>query len=253
VYRRTRTQMPAHEFEVQDAEEEGIQFRWLSTIKEMGESTLTLERMTLDENGKPQPTGELETIEGDTLVLAMGQNGDLTIPEKVPGIEIEDRVVKVERRMMTGCEGIFAGGGMVPSERTVTVAVGHGKKAARHIDAYLRGTTYVAPPKHELASYDTLNTWYYTNAPKRLQPVLDRARRQSTFAEVVGGLDVTNALNEARRCMSCGNCFGVCPDNAIVELGPRRRFQTNYDFCKGCSMCAAECPCGAIEKVPEEI
>jgi NADPH-dependent glutamate synthase beta subunit-like oxidoreductase len=53
-----------------------------------------------------------------------------------------DGVVEVGPNMMTGAEGVFAGGDMVPSERTVTIATGHGKKAARHIDAWLRGATY---------------------------------------------------------------------------------------------------------------
>ncbi len=148
---------------------------------------------------------------------------------------------------------------MVPAERTVTVAVGHGKKAARNIDAYLRGEAYVAPEKHELADFDTLNTWYYTDADQTMQPRLDLLRRRTTFEEIHGGLDEENALFEARRCLSCGNCFecdncyGVCPDNAVIKLGPGKRFEFNYDFCKGCGLCAAECPCGAIEMVPETI
>jgi 2-oxoacid:acceptor oxidoreductase delta subunit (pyruvate/2-ketoisovalerate family) len=148
---------------------------------------------------------------------------------------------------------------MVPSERTVTVAIGHGKKAARHIDAWLRGTRYDAPPKHELATFDKLNTWYYSDAPKTVRPTLDVVRRQSTFDEVVGSLDESNALYEARRCLSCGNCFecdncyGVCPDNAVIKLGPGKRFEFNYDYCKGCALCATECPCGAIRMVQEEI
>ncbi|RYC07399.1 glutamate synthase, partial [Ciceribacter ferrooxidans] len=82
--------------------------------------------------------------------------------------------------MMTGYPGIFAGGDMVPSERTVTVGVGHGKKAARNIDAWLAGKAHVAPPKHELAAFDKLNPWYYSDAPKTVRPVLDVARRTST-------------------------------------------------------------------------
>ena len=47
--------------------------------------------------------------------------------------------------------------------------------------------------------------------------------------------------------------YGVCPDNAVVKLGPGLRFEFNYDFCKGCGLCVAECPCGAIEMVPEAL
>ena len=259
VYRRTRDRMPAHDFEVEEALQEGIMMKWLSTIKRMDEGVLTVEKMRLDETGFPQPTGEFETLETDSLVLALGQDVDLSLLDGVPGLEIKDGVVQVASNMMTGFAGIFAGGDMVPSERTVTVAVGHGKKAARHIDAWLRGAVYAPTEKHELASIDKLNDWYYADAPKTVRPMLEAARRQNTFEEVQGGLDETNALYEARRCLSCGNCFecdncyGVCPDNAVIKLGPGRRFRFNYDYCKGCGVCAQECPCGAIAMVPEEI
>jgi NADPH-dependent glutamate synthase beta subunit-like oxidoreductase len=259
VYRRTRERMPAHDFEVEEAEQEGVLMKWLSTIKQADEGKLLLERMELDESGFPQPTGELEELEADSLVLALGQETDLSLLDGVPGLEISDGVVKVEPNMMTGHPGIFAGGDMVPAERTVTVAVGHGKKAARHIDAWLRGRVHQPPPKHGLATFDMLNSWYYSDAPRTVQPQLELTRRQSTFEEVVGGLDESNALYEARRCLSCGNCFscdncfGVCPDNAVLKLGePGERYAIDLDFCKGCGICAAECPCGAIEMVTEE-
>ncbi len=259
LYRRTRDRMPAHDFEVEEALQEGILMKWLSTIKRMDEGVLTVEKMQLDDKGFPQPTGEFETLEADSLVLALGQDVDLSLLDGVPGLRIKDGVVEVDADMMTGYPGIFAGGDMVPSERTVTVAVGHGKKAARHIDAWLRGTVHRAPAKHELAGIDKLNAWYYADAPKTVRPRLEIARRQSTFEEVQGGLDEGNALYEARRCLSCGNCFecdncyGVCPDNAVIKLGAGKRFAFNYDYCKGCGVCAEECPCGAIAMVPEEI
>ena len=259
VYRRTRERMPAHDMEVEEALQEGVMVKWLSTIKQAGESSLTIEKMRLDEKGNPVPTGEFETLEADSLVLALGQDVDLSLLGGVPGLEIRDGVVQVDPQMMTGYPGIFAGGDMVPAERNVTVAIGHGKKAARNIDAWLRGAASEVSPRHELADFEKLNAWYYSDAPKTVRPVLDIIRRQSTFDEVLGGLDESNALYEARRCLSCGNCFecdncyGVCPDNAIIKLGPGRRFRFNYDYCKGCGICVSECPCGAIKMVPEEI
>jgi 2-oxoacid:acceptor oxidoreductase delta subunit (pyruvate/2-ketoisovalerate family) len=257
VYRRTREKMPAHDSELEEALQEGVMIKWLSTIKHAGDTQITVEKMKLDEKGFPQPTGELETLEADSVVLALGQDVDLSMLNHVPGLAVEDGVVKVGPDMMTGCAGVFAGGDMVPSERTVTVAVGHGKKAARHIDAWLRGKRYEKPAAHEAATFERLNPWYYSDAPKTMRPILDGARRQSTFEEVVGGLDEGNALFEARRCLSCGNCFecdncyGVCPDNAVIKLGPGLKFQFNYDYCKGCGVCVEECPCGAIEMVAE--
>ena len=259
VYRRTRERMPAHESELEEALQEGVLVKWLSTIRQAGESSITVEKMRLDDTGSPVPTGEFETLEADSVVLALGQDVDLSLLDGVPGLEIEDGVVKVDDALMTGHPGIFAGGDMVPGERTVTVGVGHGKLAARHIDAWLRGARWTHPPRPELATYERLNTWYYSDAPRSRQPVLDAIRRQSTFDEVVGSYDETTAQFEARRCLSCGNCFecdncyGVCPDNAVVKRGPGLRYEFNYDYCKGCGLCVAECPCGAITTTPEEI
>jgi NADPH-dependent glutamate synthase beta subunit-like oxidoreductase len=259
VYRRTREKMPAHETELEEALQEGVLVKWLSTIREAGESSITVEKMKLDDKGMAQPTGEFETLEADSVVLALGQDVDLSLLDGVPGLAIEDGVVRVDAHMMTGAPGIFAGGDMVPGERTVTVGIGHGKLAARNIDAWLRGEQWVHPPRHELASFDKLNTWYYSDAPKAQRPVLDMVRRQSTFEEVVGGFDPATAQFEARRCLSCGNCFecdncyGVCPDNAVIKLGAGNRYAFNYDYCKGCGLCVTECPCGAIRTQPEEI
>ncbi len=259
VYRRTRERMPAHDSEVEEALQEGVLIKWLSTIRQAGEASITVEKMVLDAKGNPQPTGEVETLAADSVVLALGQDVDLSLLEGVPGLVLKDGVVEVGPDMMTGHAGVFAGGDMVPAERTVTVAVGHGKKAARHIDAWLAGRSYSHDKKALPASADRLNTWYYSDAPKTMRPALDLIRRQSTFDEVVQGLDESNALYEARRCLSCGNCFecdncyGVCPDNAVIKLGPGQRFRINYDYCKGCGLCAAECPCGAIDMIPEEL
>ena len=258
VYRRTRDKAPAHDFEIEEALQEGVMIKWLSTIKQADAGAITVEKMALDDKGYPQPTGEFETLEADSVVLALGQDVDLSLLEGVEGLEIVDGTVQVSGNMMTGHPGIFAGGDMVPSERTVTVAVGHGKKAALNINAWLNDATYEPAPKHELAGFDKINPWYYSDADKTVRPMLDIIRRQTSFDEVQGGLDETNALFEARRCLSCGNCFecdncyGVCPDNAVIKLGPGKRFKFNYDYCKGCGMCATECPCGAIKMVPEE-
>ncbi len=241
VYRRTREKMPAHDFEVEEALQEGVMVKWLSTIKRSGDAgALTIEKMVLDANGNPQPTGEFETLEADSLVLALGQDVDLSLLDGVPGLQMQDGVVQVDpATMMTSHPGLFAGGDMVPAERNVTVAVGHGKKAARHIDAWLRGTRVEPPPKHAPATFERLNPWYYSDAPKTLRPQLDIARRTSSFDEVQGGLSAANALFEARRCLSCGNCFecdncyGVCPDNAVIKLGPGQAFRVQLRLLQG--------------------
>ena len=259
VYRRSQEQMPAHDFEIKEALEEGACLRGLRTIARVEKGALALEEMTLDEQGKPQPTGRFESLQADTVVLAIGQEVETGLVEGIDEVSVLDGVIQIDEHMMTGHQGLFAGGDMVPSDRTMTSAIGHGKKAAHHIDAWLRGETYAAPPKHGLAAFENLNAWYYADAPKTIQPVLELIRRQSGFEEVLGNLDEANALYEARRCLSCGNCFecdtcyGICPDNAVNKLGPGKRFEFKYDYCKGCGLCVAECPCGAIEMVSEDI
>ncbi len=259
VYRRTREKAPAHQAEIAEAIEEGVSMKWLSTVKEAAEGEIKIEKMVLDENGKPQPTGEFETIAADSLVLALGQQTDLSLLSRMDSLKVENGEVQVDALMQTSVPGVFAGGDMVPGEKNVTTAIGHGKKAALAIDAYLDGRVYEAPKEKPIAVFERLHTWYYADAPKMVRQTLDIARRTSTFDEVQYGLTEENALFEARRCMSCGNCFecdncyGVCPDNAVIKLGPGQKFRFNYDYCKGCGICANECPCGAIDMVAEDI
>ncbi|MCB9946814.1 MAG: NAD(P)-binding protein [Rhodospirillaceae bacterium] len=258
IYRRDREHMPAHTFEADEAEEEGVKIHWLRTIKEIDHSNFTVEVMRIDEKGRPQPTGEFETIEADDLILALGQDTDTGFMRNIPGIDFQrDGTVIVDPNMMTGHPGIFAGGDMVPSDRTVTIGVGHGKKAARNIDGWLRSETYVKAPKHDIASFEKLHVWYFTDAAQRPQGHLEIARRKSSFEEVLQGLSEKEAVYEARRCLSCGNCFecdgcyGACPEDAIIKLGPGKRYRYNYDLCTGCAVCFEQCPCHAIEMIPE--
>jgi formate dehydrogenase beta subunit len=258
IYRRDRSSMPAHDFEADEAIEEGVKINWLRTIKEIDRSTFKVEIMELDDDGRPQPTGKFESLEADSLILAVGQDTDTAFLESVPGIEFKpDHTVIVDDNMMTGHRGIFAGGDMVPSDRSVTIAVGHGKHAARHIDAYLKGGTYQHAPRHAIVGPDKLHLWYRTHAPQVEQerlPVLDR---QTGFDEIMQNLSESDALFEARRCLSCGNCFecdgcyGACPESAIIKLGPGKRYKFNFNLCTGCAVCFEQCPCHAIEMVDE--
>jgi NADPH-dependent glutamate synthase beta subunit-like oxidoreductase len=258
VYRRTRAQMPAHEQEAQDAEREGVRINWLRTITAFAGPELTVETMELDENGFPRPTGRFETLTADTVILALGQDTDTAFLRELPGAEFDqDGTVRVSSSMMTGCPGVFAGGDMVPAERTVTVGVGHGKKAARHIDAWLRGGTGPAQAKHPLAEFGLLNLWYFGDAAQRRQPEAEPEQSVTGFTEVVGGLTETEAVYEAGRCLSCGNCcecdgcLGACPEDAVIKLGEGHRYRFDYDRCTGCGTCFEQCPVHAIEMVEE--
>ncbi|MGW5238518.1 NAD(P)-binding protein [Monashia sp. NPDC004114] len=258
VYRRTREQMPAHEEEAREAEDEGIRISWLRTISAMGADDLTVEVQELDEHGRPHGTGQFETLEADTVILALGQDSDTGLVQDIPGVDVRDDTVQVDKlTLMSGAPGIFAGGDAVPSQRTVTVAVGHGKRAARSIDAWLRGQALDSAPKHPRADFDLLNLWYFGANDRREQVELEPASRVFSFDEVRAGLTSHEATYEAGRCLSCGNCFecdgclGACPEGAVVKLGPGQRYRFDYDTCTGCSACARQCPVHAIEMVTE--
>ncbi len=258
IYRRDRANMAAHEFEADEALEEGIKFNWLRSIKEIDGATIEVEVMELGDDGRPRPTGRFEKLEADSLILAVGQETDTGFLGRIPGIEFKaDGTVIVDQAMMTGAKGIFAGGDMVPSERSVTIATGHGKKAARHIDAWLRGESYQPHPKHPIVQHEDLQLWYRTNAPQVEQAELPLAQRLGGFEEILKGIAEHDAIYEAKRCLSCGNCFecdgcyGSCPEDAIIKLGPGNKYRYDYSRCTGCGTCAEQCPCHAIEMVPE--
>jgi formate dehydrogenase (NADP+) beta subunit len=258
VYRSDRSHMRAQAFEADDAIEEGVKIKWLTSIRSLDGANLTVEQMELDERGRPQPTGRLETLSADAVVLALGQETDSGFLRKVPGIELQaDGTVIVAANMMTGCPGVFAGGDMVPTERTVTAAVGHGKKAALHIHAWLRETEHQASTKHAVASFELLHLPVYSDAQRSQQRALPLAERISGFTEVVAGWSAQEATYEAQRCWSCGNCFecdqcyAACPEQAIEKLGPGLRYRYRYDRCTGCAVCFDVCPCHAIEMIAE--
>jgi Pyruvate/2-oxoacid:ferredoxin oxidoreductase delta subunit len=213
--------------------------------------------MALDDKGVPQPTGKFETLQADSVILALGQTAESGFLAGIPGIVVKpDGTVIVGPDMMTGHPGIFAGGDMVPSTRTVTTATGHGKKAARHIDGWLRGQGVAAAAKHPGVSFSDLHLPIYSDAIPSHELDVPAALREG-FAEVTAGLSETEARHEAKRCLSCGNCFecdncfASCPETAIVKLGPTHGYSVDMALCTGCSVCVEQCPCHAMEMVPE--
>ena len=190
VYRRTREQMPAHDEEAEDAEREGVRINWLRTITAFDGPELQVELMELDESGYPQPTGQFETLAADTVILALGQQSDTEFLREVPGVEIaRDGTVQVSASLETGCPGVFAGGDMVPSEQTVTVGVGHGKKAARHIHAWLRRRRKRRARRSTTWRASTSCTSGTSATTRAASSRSSRpSERIADFGEVVGGL-----------------------------------------------------------------
>lgn len=258
VYRRDRRHMKAHDFEYQEALTEGVKVKWLSSIVSVGEGEVVIEQMELDESGFPQPTGRMETLTADTVILALGEQADTSFLRSLPKIALrDDGSIAVDEHFMTGEPGIFAGGDATPGERSVTVAAGHGKAAARSIDRWLNDTTTAARAKHPVVTYDMLRLPMYSDVQQQNERATALDDRLSGFKETVIGFTENEARYEAQRCLSCGNCFecdqcvAACPEQAVVKLGPGLRFRYDYAACTGCAVCFEACPCSAIEMVAE--
>lgn len=253
VYRRDQAHMPAYQDEVEEALSEGVKIKWLSTIKEIAGQTITIEKVDIDENGKLHPTGEHETLEADSVVLAVGQSTETEFLKTIEGLEFnKDGTLIVNANMQTGRSDIFAGGDMTPADRTVTIAVGHGKHAARHIDAWLNNKQYRHGGRHNVIGYDKMNLPIYSDALITKQTELPIEERVG-FEEVAQGLTQAQATYEAKKCLSCGNCYecdncyAACPEGAISKLGVGLGYEVDLNLCTGCTACYEQCPCHAIE------
>jgi NADPH-dependent glutamate synthase beta subunit-like oxidoreductase len=252
--------MPAYDYETEDALAEGVEMQLLRSISNIKKNRITLEKMKV-EKGKAVGINEFETIDADVLIIANRQETDSGFLRNVPGIELnDDGTINIDQQRMTGHEGIFAGGDLLPGEnRSTTIAIGQGKKAARYIDAYLKQQEFKKQDKHPTAGYRKLHMWYQTDAPQKEQDKLAPAVAVKSFNEVIAGLSEPEARFEAQRCLSCGNCFecdgcfGACPEDAIIKLGKGNRYKFNYNACTGCAVCYEQCPCHAIEMIPEPV
>ncbi len=250
--------MPAYDYETEDALAEGVDVTILRSISSIEKKKITLELLKV-EKGKAVGTNEFETIDADVLIMANRQETDSSFLRALQDMVFNsDGTINIDAQRMTGHEGIFAGGDMLPGEnRSSTIAIGHGKKAARYIDGFLMKVPYIKPEKHPTAGYRKLHMWYKTDAPQKEQDKLAPAVAVKNFDEVISGLGEPAARFEAQRCLSCGNCFecdgcfGACPEDAIIKLGKGNRYKFNYDACTGCAVCFEQCPCHAIEMIPE--
>ena len=250
--------MPAYDYETDDALAEGVDVQLLRKIKSIANNKITLEKLKV-EKLKAVSTGEEEVIDADVLIVANRQESATGFLKELSGIKInEDGTVAIDVARMTGVDGVFAGGDMLPGEnRSATIAMGQGKKAARYIDGYLKTTGYQKPDKHPTAGFRKLHMWYKTDAPQKEQDRLAPVVAVKSFDEIIAGLKEEEARFEAQRCLSCGNCFecdgcfGACPEDAIIKLGKGNRYKFNYDACTGCAVCYEQCPCHAIEMIQE--
>lgn len=253
-----RKLMPAYDYEADDAMSEGVDIQFLRRIHQIDNNQFLLEIMKV-EKGKAIGTEEWETIQADYMINALRQESDTGFLANLDGVTLkEDGTIVINAERMTGADGVFAGGDMLPGEqRSVTIAIGHGKKAAKYINSYLNGAKFQKPDKHPTASFKRLHMWYQTYAPLKEQLRLAPQVAIRNFDEVIAGLNEKEARYEAQRCLSCGNCFecdgcyGACPEEAIIKLGPGKGYRFDLNICTGCAVCFEQCPCHAIEMIPE--
>ena len=159
---------------------------------------------------------------------------------------------------MTGADGILPVVICCPAKTAATIAIGHGKKPPRYIDGYLSGAPYIKPDKHQTASFKNCTCGTKRDAPQKEQDKLEPEVAVKKFWRDQPGPHRKERF-EAQRCLSCGNCFecdgcfGACPEDAIIKLGKGNRYKFNYDACTGCAVCFEQCPCHAIEMIPEPV
>lgn len=255
-----RPHMEAHSFEIVDAETEGVQFKCMRTIDTIEKDRVLLRTMTVGQTGRPEPTEEaLEAIPMDTVIMALGQHPDNHFLKKIEGMEFNSNgTLVIDAQMMTGVPGIFAGGDVIDGPRSITNAVGSGKKAARFMDAWLKGTSYQVPSKNPITYYTDLHLPLLEDTPQTIQKELSPEKRVG-FIETLIGFSEKEAVYEAQRCLSCGNCYecdnclAACPEGALTKVGPGQGYQLDLERCTGCAVCFETCPCQAIDMVVEHV
>jgi glutamate synthase (NADPH/NADH) small chain len=150
VYRRSEMEMPGRKEEIENAKEEGIEFKFLTSPKRFlvdqegkvkGLEALKMELGEPDQSNRPRPIvikGSEFLIEADTVIVAVGQSPNPLVPKLTPGLEVTDKgTIKVNDNYQTSLKGVFAGGDITSGADTVISAMGAGKKAAKEIDKYL--------------------------------------------------------------------------------------------------------------------
>lgn len=232
VYRRTRENMPANPWEVDEAEEEGVKFSFLTSQVEVVTENGKLKGLKCRKNrlGEPDASGRRSPvavpdsefiIEADTIIVAVGQKVEQDIRDA--GFDIFNKYGTIESKdTKTAIEGVFAGGDAASGPATLVQAIAAGNRAARAIINYLEGKDdSIDPfllPQTDISKVD-IDGYKYT--PRAKMPKIDMKRRTTSFDEVELGYDEKTAVGEAKRCVDCSICCeckaceAACKANAI--------------------------------------
>ena len=268
LYRRSRSEMPAVQEEVTEAEREGVRISYLTApvkvITHRGSGCVVAVecvRMRLDtpdDSGRPRPVPIKNSnfaFSTDTILLAIGE--DPALDFLLPTNGEDSGRIAVDESRATSMPGVFAGGDAATNPYgTVVDAIRSGKEAARTIDRYLKWKQDARSDK-QLVRFEDLNLAYFEKEERTHEKHISLRIRRKTFMEVNGGFSSAAALREVRRCFSCGvctecdNCLIFCPDIAISKAPGNGKYVIDYDHCKGCGICVAECPRFAMILKPE--
>jgi NADPH-dependent glutamate synthase beta subunit-like oxidoreductase len=261
LYRRTRAEMPAIKPEIEGALEEGVAIEFLAApveiLQEGGRAVaMRCIRMDLgepDSSGRPRPVprpGSEFTLPASSIIAAISQEPAFA---GFGNLRAGKDWIKVDEVGTTGIDGIYAGGDDI-ALGLVTVAIAQGRFAAEAIDARLQGTTLEKTTLPPPVKPDRMKIGWYKELARHERahvPVADRAPE----TEIEQGLSETEALEEAKRCMSCGmcmdceTCWMYCTNACFVKLPKGAHYRIKLEVCNGCKKCAEECPCGYIDLI----
>lgn len=278
MYRRTRAEMPAIAEEIDELLEEGIPIDFLCTPIEVlrdsdgnltGAKCIKMQLGKPDESGRrrPEPVeGSEFVVETDTIITAIGEVTDLSfLPEEITAKTSWN--IPADALGRTFEEKLFAGGDVADGAGTVTAAIGYGRRAAIAIHGYLLNQelpedAIVSPAlrdcEKKVVRFEDLNTAYFEEEQREQASSQEVKERISNFEEVRHGFTDAELQDEAKRCFSCGtcpacdNCYIFCPDACMapVKDDPNKLYIVDFDYCKGCGLCAAECPRDCIVMKP---
>ncbi len=272
IYRRTRNEMPAEKIEIDEAEEEGVTFKFLTNpaefIGENGKVTsIKLQVMELGEpdiSGRrsPVPTkGKFENLDVDTVIMAIGQKVNTTGFEELE-LNSKGIISADEKTFSTSLEGVFAVGDATNRGASIAIeAIGEAEKASKVIDGYLLGMDI--PYRKPFVSEKTVTPEMLKDKeklPRAEMPIRNAEKRVKSFDEIALGFTKEQAMKEASRCLECGchdyhdcklikyaNWYDIKPERfeGMKNIFPKERklvsIERDQSKCILCGLCVRVC------------